>query len=196
MSTKAAVHVTATTRLPTRHGLFRFESFRFAGEMQPHLALSMGLPTHGIPLVRLHSECLSGDVFGSVKCDCGDQLQDAMRLIGQAGSGVLIYLRQEGRGIGIEQKIRAYKLQEAGLDTVDANLAMGLPVDSRTYDAATAYLERIDVRRCVLLTNNPQKVDAVQANGTDVKRRPLHSSDHHACRGYLATKRARMGHDC
>jgi len=156
----------------------------------------MGLESEKVPLVRLHSECMSGDVFGSVRCDCGDQLQDAMNRISHTGCGVVIYLRQEGRGIGIEKKIEAYALQESGLDTIDANLALGLPVDGRCYDPALAYLSYLGIQDCVLLTNNPDKVAALHDYGIDTRREPLNSSDHAACRSYLETKRMRMGHDC
>lgn len=188
--------VTGTTNLPTRYGLFQFESFRLKESGEPHLALTMGLDRNETPIVRLHSECISGDVFGSVKCDCGDQLNDALRRVAETGCGSIIYLRQEGRGIGIEQKIRAYALQESGLDTVDANLALGLPIDRRCYAPAIAYLNYLDIHRCVLLTNNPEKVAALREQGIEVVREPLRSSDHEACRDYLATKRARMNHDC
>ena len=110
--------------------------------MEPQLELSLGLDRKAVPLVRIHSECLTGDVFGSLKCDCGKQLQDAMRQIEQAQCCLVIYLRQEGRGIGIEMKLQAYALQEHGLDTVNANLALGLPVDCRTYESAVSYLQR------------------------------------------------------
>ena len=196
MSSTRKFRLTAATNLPTRYGLFRFESFRSGNADQPHLALSMGMESANVPLVRLHSECMSGDVFGSVKCDCGEQLRDAMERISHAGCGVLIYLRQEGRGIGIEKKIEAYTLQESGLDTIDANLALGLPVDARCYDPAVAYLSHLGLQGCVLLTNNPDKVAALHDNGIDVRREPLKSSDHAACRNYLETKRVRMGHDC
>ena len=188
--------ITAATDLPTRYGVFKFESFRFESIDPPHLALSMNLASQKTPLVRVHSECMSGDVFGSVKCDCGDQLQDAMDRISQIGCGLVLYLRQEGRGIGIEKKIQAYALQEAGLDTVDANLALGLPVDARSYDPAIAYLRYAGIRRCLLLTNNPEKVAALCDDGIDTQREPLLSSDHDACRDYLETKRLRMGHEC
>jgi GTP cyclohydrolase II len=193
---ETTAEVTGTTRLPTRFGTFRFESFRCEAGGEPHLALSMGLHENAVPVVRVHSECISGDVFGSVKCDCGDQLRDAMRRIGEVRCGVILYLRQEGRGIGIEQKIRAYALQEGGLDTVDANLALGLPVDNRSYAPAVAYLRERGVRRCVLLTNNPEKTAALREQGLQVVREPLQSGGHEACRSYLATKRVRMGHDC
>ena len=196
MSPVYKIQVTAAANLPTRHGLFRFEIFRLEIRAQPHLALHMGLGSGKVPLIRLHSECLSGDVFGSVNCDCGDQLTDAMDRISQAGCGIVIYLRQEGRGIGIEKKIQAYALQESGLDTVDANLALGLPVDGRSYDSAVAYLRHMKIQDCLLLTNNPEKVAALRDNGIDATRESLLSSNHEACRNYLETKRMKMGHDC
>lgn len=198
----AKIHITATTNLPTRFGNFKLESFRFAESEPAHLALSMGMEdgdrscSNEVTLVRLHSECLTGDAFGSIKCDCGDQLHDAMGRIASAGRGIVIYLRQEGRGIGIENKIQAYALQEGGLDTVDANLALGLPVDARCYDPATAYLDSVRVRQCVLLTNNPEKVTALEAVGIAATRAPLLSSQYAACAPYLATKRERLNHDC
>ncbi len=198
----AKIRITATTNLPTRFGNFKLESYRFAETEPAHLALSFGMRlgkgagSKEIPLVRIHSECLTGDAFGSIKCDCGDQLHDAMGKIASAGRGIVIYLRQEGRGIGIENKIQAYALQEGGLDTVDANLALGLPVDARCYDPATAYLELVAVKQCVLLTNNPEKVTALEAAGIVATRAPLLSSQYAACAPYLTTKRERLNHDC
>ncbi len=190
------LHVTAVAALPTQYGNFQMESFRSGDATEPHLALSMGLDLDTVPVVRIHSECITGDVFGSLRCDCGDQLQDALRKIGQARSGLVIYLRQEGRGIGIEKKLQAYALQERGLDTVDANIALGLPVDSRSYDSAVTFLRYLKIRRCILLTNNPDKVAALRRRNIAVTRLPLMSGDHYACRDYLATKRVRLGHDC
>jgi GTP cyclohydrolase II len=190
------LQVTARATLPTRHGTFQMESFRWDEMTEPHLVLWVGLNLNTVPVVRIHSECITGEVFGSRRCDCGNQLQDAMREIGKAGSGLVIYLRQEGRGIGIENKLRAYALQERGLDTVDANLALGLPIDSRSYASAATYLHYRGIRRCVLLTNNPDKVAALRERRIFVTRTPLISSTNDACRDYLATKRLRLGHDC
>ncbi len=204
------LEITAATNLPTRYGVFRMESFRTpdGGTAEPHLALSMGLDgrlhpgahpaahREVIPLVRIHSECITSEVFGSERCDCGPQLREAMRSIGEAGCGIVIYLRQEGRGIGIENKLQAYALQELGMDTVDSNLALGLPVDPRTYDCAVSYLRHLDIGRCILLTNNPNKETALHEQGIEVTRAPLICEGHAACRDYLATKRRRMGHDC
>lgn len=196
MTKEGELQVTAGATLPTRHGTFRMETFRWGDTTDPHLALSMGLDLSTVPVVRIHSECITGDVFGSFRCDCGSQLQEAMHEIGKAGSGLVIYLRQEGRGIGIENKLRAYALQARGLDTVDANLALGLPIDSRSYEPAVAYLHCLGIRRCVLLTNNPDKMAALHKQHISVTRAPLLSSDHDACRDYLTTKRLRLGHFC
>jgi GTP cyclohydrolase II len=145
--------------------------------------------------VRLHSECLTGDVFGSLKCDCGPQLKDALRIIGEAGGGILLYLRQEGRGIGIANKIRAYALQDRGLDTVDANRRLGFADDERDYADAAAMLKALGADRVRLLTNNPTKAAGLEAAGVTVVERVAHHmpvNPHNA--DYLATKRDRSGH--
>jgi GTP cyclohydrolase II len=188
--------VTAGARMPTRHGEFLMESFRWGAGPMPHLVLSLGLDGDHIPLVRVHSECATSEVFGSLRCDCGPQLDESLRRIHAAGCGMLVYLRQEGRGIGIENKLKAYALQDQGLDTVDANVALGLPIDARSYAPAVAYLRFRQVRRCVLLTNNPDKVRSLEAHGLKVTRAPLRSAGHEACQGYLQAKRQRLGHDC
>ena len=187
--------VTAAARMPTRHGNFLMESFRYV-EALPHLVLSTGLDQGRVPLVRVHSECATSEIFGSLRCDCAAQLDESLRRIHDAGSGMLIYLRQEGRGIGIENKLKAYALQDQGLDTVDANVALGLPIDGRSYEPVVAYLLNRKVRHCVLLTNNPDKVRSLESNGIKVTRAPLRSGGHAACRGYLETKRLRLGQDC
>lgn len=145
--------------------------------------------------MRLHSECLTGDVFGSARCDCGEQLDYSMRLLQQEGRGVLLYLRQEGRGIGLSNKIRAYALQEQGLDTVDANRALGLPDDMRDYRDAADMLHDLHVQRVRLLTNNPAKIDGLARYGIDViERVPLHIAPNAVNERYLRTKQERMGH--
>ncbi len=217
MAKDPALSVTAGARLPTRHGVFLMEAFRVRDRDRevaptgwppdrdrevaptrkdpPHLALSVGLGSGALPLVRVHSECVTGEVFGSVRCDCGEQLDESLRRIHEAGCGVLVYLRQEGRGIGIENKLSAYALQDQGLDTVDANVALGLPVDARSYRPAALYLHHRGVHRCVLLTNNPDKVRSLRGHGIDVSRAPLRSAWHETCRAYLETKRLRLGQD-
>lgn len=169
--------------------------FRSAGDGQEHLALLVGAFGGQPPLVRLHSECVTGDVFGSLKCDCGPQLNEALRLIGAAGGGILLYLRQEGRGIGIANKIRAYALQDRGLDTVDANRRLGFADDERGYGDAAAMLRALGADRVRLLTNNPAKVSGLAAAGIEVVERVAHhmpANPHNA--DYLATKRNKSGH--
>ncbi len=170
-------------------------AFRAADDAQDHVALVVGAFGGEPPLVRLHSECLTGDVFGSLKCDCGPQLREALRIIGAAGGGVLVYLRQEGRGIGLANKLRAYALQDRGLDTVDANLRLGFADDERDYAHAAAVLRALGIDRVRLLTNNPNKVAGLEAAGIGVAERVAHgmpANPHNA--DYLATKRTKSGH--
>ena len=185
--------VVASTVLPTRRGQFTAMVIGHGGN--EHLLLVRGDVSAGRPLVRLHSECLTGDVFGSLRCDCGDQLDCSLAAIDASGAGVLVYLRgHEGRGIGLGAKLRAYALQQRGLDTIEANLALGLPVDDRDYGAAAAALRLLRVRAMVLLTNNPDKVEALRTEGFDctVRAMPARDSGHNA--RYLATKANHMGH--
>jgi GTP cyclohydrolase II len=170
-------------------------AFRGLDDGQDHVALLVGAFGGKPPLVRLHSECLTGDVFGSLKCDCGPQLKEALRLIGDAGGGVLLYLRQEGRGIGLANKLRAYALQDRGLDTVDANLRLGFADDERDYAHAAAILRALGLEEVRLLTNNPNKVAALEAEGIKVAERVAHhmlANPHNA--DYLAVKREKSGH--
>jgi GTP cyclohydrolase II len=161
-----------------------------------HAALTVGEVETGDPvLVRLHSECLTGDVFGSARCDCGEQLEHSLELLQRQGRGVLLYMRQEGRGIGLANKIRAYTLQDGGLDTVDANRALGLPDDMRDYADAAAMLNELGVQRVVLLTNNPAKVAGLAYYGIEVvERQPLLVTPNPKNVEYLRTKHERMGH--
>ena len=170
-------------------------AFRDAGTGEEHVALLVGAFGGRPPLVRLHSECLTGDVFGSLKCDCGPQLREALRLIGAAGGGVLLYLRQEGRGIGLANKLRAYALQDRGLDTIEANLRLGFADDERDYGVAAAMLRALGVEEVRLLTNNPAKVAGLGAAGIRVAERVAHHmpvNPHNA--DYVATKKAKSGH--
>jgi GTP cyclohydrolase II len=170
-------------------------AFRGSDDGQDHVALLVGAFGGKPPLVRLHSECLTGDVFGSLKCDCGPQLKEALRLIGEEGGGVLIYLRQEGRGIGLANKLRAYALQDRGLDTVDSNLRLGFADDERNYAHAAAILRELGIDEVRLLTNNPNKVAALEAEGIRVAERVAHhmpANPHNA--DYLAVKRGKSGH--
>jgi GTP cyclohydrolase II len=170
-------------------------AFRSEEDGAEHVALLIGAFGGKPPLVRLHSECLTGDVFGSLKCDCGPQLRQALRLIEEAGGGVLLYLRQEGRGIGLANKLRAYALQDRGLDTVDANLRLGFADDERGYGDAAAMLGELGIGEVRLLTNNPAKVDGLAAAGIEVVERVPHhmpTNPHNA--DYVATKQSKSGH--
>ncbi len=191
----------AETRLPTAHGDFTAYGYRITIDGSEHMALVYGdvgaLAGDGPVLTRVHSECLTGDVLGSRRCDCGPQLDEALERIVEQGSGVLVYLRgHEGRGIGLLAKLQAYQLQDGGRDTVDANLDLGLPADARHYGTATQILHDLGVRSVRLLTNNPAKTISLEEYGIPVLERvPLtpHPNDHNL--GYLLTKRDRMGHD-
>ena len=188
------VQVRARAALPTRHGNFDLTCFTVGPSPTEHLAMVLG-SLAGTPLVRVHSECLTGDVLGSLRCDCGEQLETSLALIGREGAGVVVYLRgQEGRGIGLSAKLRAYALQEKGLDTVQANLALGLPVDARDYGPAAAFLTHEGVTEVRLLTNNPDKVAALTAAGVGcatVVPMPATVGPH--SRRYLLTKSQSMG---
>ena len=185
------------TSLPTEHGVFRVRAYRDRSTGADHVAIISGDPSldpEGA-IVRVHSECLTGEAFGSLKCECGPQLDAALEAIEEVG-GVVVYLRgHEGRGIGLINKLRAYRLQEDGLDTLDANLALGLPIDARDYGAATAILADLGIERVRLLTNNPEKVRQLEARGIRVSERlPLVVGVGAGNAGYLDTKRRRMGH--
>ncbi|HYQ84205.1 MAG TPA: GTP cyclohydrolase II [Rubrobacter sp.] len=185
----------ARANLPTRYGTFEMFVYN-TPEHQEHVALTLGAIDDGRPvLVRAHSECLTGDVFGSSRCDCGEQLAESLRFLQEQGRGVLLYLRQEGRGIGLTRKVSAYALQEQGLDTVEANLALGLPEDMRDYRVAAEMLLDLGVRRVCLLTNNPAKIEGIERYGVEVVVRiPLGISPNPSNLEYLQTKREKMGH--
>ena len=180
--------------LPTRWGDFRISVFRFEGTEV--VALVRGEVDGVEPvLVRLHSECLTGDVLGSLRCDCGEQLRSALAMIGAAERGVLLYLDHEGRGIGLFDKVRAYHLQDGGLDTVDANVELGLPIDARDYWAAAAALQELGVRSVRLITNNPAKILGLEMHDVAViERVPLETIPNEVNTPYLRTKATRMGH--
>src|SRR5207237_1904555 len=186
----------AASALPMRHGVFQAIAYRELATGAEHLALVAGTPRLSpAPLVRLHSECLTGDVLGSLRCDCGQQLAASLELIAESRSGVLLHLPQEGRGIGLANKIRAYALQDQGLDTVDANLALGLPVDRREYASAAAILRKLGLRQVRLLTNNPLKSAALERHGIQVVERvPLAVRPNSVNRRYQRTKADRMCH--
>ncbi len=188
-------NIPADARLPTPYGNYRIRVFHEENGLD-HVALTLGDMEGPDPvLVRVHSECLTGDAFGSLRCDCGPQLESALRQISECGWGALIYLRQEGRGIGLHAKIQAYHLQDQGADTLDANLKLGLPGDARDYEIAAEILHSIGVNRISLLSNNPNKVEQLQDYGIIVEERiPLLAGIGEDNRKYLKTKLERMGH--
>ena len=192
------VHRIAEADLPTKWGRFRVIAYGVKYEAQQPLVLVMGQPADvAAPLVRLHSSCFTGDLLDSLRCDCGDQLHMALDMIGQEGVGVLVYLPQEGRGIGLVEKIRAYELQDKGLDTVEANLALGFKADSRDYGVGLQLLKDLGLRQVRLLTNNPKKTDAFIYGGFDldvVDQVPILPPVHEFNERYLATKREKLGH--
>ncbi|MFJ9690187.1 bifunctional 3,4-dihydroxy-2-butanone-4-phosphate synthase/GTP cyclohydrolase II [Streptomyces bacillaris] len=199
-SAEPTVRREATTRLPTQFGDFTAYGYRSTADGVEHVALVHGDVTENggeDVLVRIHSECLTGDIFQSQRCDCGPQLHASMRRITEEGRGVVVYLRgHEGRGIGLLSKLRAYELQERGVDTLDANLELGLPADARDYAAGAQILQDLGVRSLRLMTNNPEKTDAVLRHGLAVTGRepmPVQAGEHNL--RYLRTKRDRMGHD-
>lgn len=183
-------------QLPTAWGEFTLHGLQDPVSGHEHAALAMGRLDDGEPvLTRVHSECLTGDTLFSLRCDCGPQLAGGLRAIAAEGRGVLLYLRQEGRGIGLVNKIRAYALQQSGADTVEANRMLGLPDDARDYTIAAELLAKLGVRQVRLLTNNPAKVAALEQLGISVHGRvPLHIAPNEHNAGYLQTKQRRMGH--
>lgn len=185
-----------SARLPTRFGTFTLHAFQDDRDGKEHVALSLGNPAEHQPaLTRVHSECLTGDALFSLRCDCGSQLESAMERIARKGNGVILYLRQEGRNIGLSNKIRAYALQDHGADTVEANVRLGFEPDERLYDMCRPMLEHLGVSRIELMTNNPVKLRALEAEGIDVANRlPIITGENSHNAGYLAVKRDKMGH--
>ncbi len=190
------VRLLASCELPTPWAQFRLHGFQEVGGEGEHLALTLGTVSDGAPvLARIHSECLTGDALFSRRCDCGAQLQAALEAIAAQGRGVLLYLRQEGRGIGLLNKIRAYSLQDEGADTVEANHRLGLPADLRDYGVAAEMFAQLGVRALRLMTNNPRKIDALVAGGIEVVERvPLLITPNPHNADYLRTKALRLGH--
>ena len=193
---KAQLEDLVQTRLPTEHGEFVLHFYSNTIDDKEHIALVKGdvANRENVP-VRIHSECFTGDVLGSRRCDCGEQLAMAMQLINEAGFGVLIYLRQEGRGIGLLKKLQAYNLQDAGMDTVDANIHLGHLADEREYNIAALMLENLQIKSIKLMTNNPRKMDDMKKLGINVAGRiPVESVAHNDNVGYLKTKAKKMAH--
>ena len=188
--------VPADAHLPTEHGNFRIRVFHEEETGLDHVALLLGDMGGPDPvLVRVHSECLTGDAFGSLRCDCGPQLQTALRMIQDVGWGCLVYLRQEGRGIGLHAKIQAYNLQDRGVDTLDANLMLGHPADARDYGIASEILDSAGIEKVNLMTNNPDKVEQLSEYGINVvERMAIVAGVGEGNLDYLSTKATRMGH--
>ena len=186
----------AEARLPTEFGEFRIVGYRSLNSAEEFVALARGELRGECPtLVRIHSQCMTGDVFGSVKCDCGRQLRAAMKLIASVGRGAVVYQQQEGRGIGIINKIRAYALQDEGADTIEANELLGLDVDMRRYDQCAEILLDLGLRRVRVMSNNPAKIQTLERMGMEViERVALKVEPHDGFANYLKTKKERMGH--
>ena len=189
-------HRVARADLPTRYGRFTIYGFRGRDARDEAIALVRGnLNGHSTPLVRVHSQCLTGDVLTSQRCDCRAQLELSMKKIARAGSGVLLYLPQEGRGIGLMNKLRAYELQDGGMDTVEANVSLGFAVDAREYDFPAQILKSLGAKKIRLLSNNPDKVKQLESAGIRVVERvPCQPRISQISRAYLQTKKRKMGH--
>jgi 3,4-dihydroxy 2-butanone 4-phosphate synthase/GTP cyclohydrolase II len=196
MHKEKLVRRVAETKLPTEYGEWRCVAYRALTDPDEHVALVYGEVDGGEPtLVRVHSQCVTGDVFGSQRCDCGEQLHMAMKMISEAGRGVIVYMRQEGRGIGLHNKIRAYHLQDGGMDTVEANEALGFPADRRDYGIGMQILVDLGLKHLRLLTNNPTKRAGLEGYGLEVVERvPIMSQPNEHNLRYLETKRKKMGH--
>jgi 3,4-dihydroxy 2-butanone 4-phosphate synthase/GTP cyclohydrolase II len=195
-NTEKLVDRVATAQLPTEYGNFTAHVYSCPSQNREHLALVMGRISPNRPtLVRVHSQCLTGDTLHSIRCDCREQLESAMRKVAEKGEGVILYLSQEGRGIGLTNKIRAYALQDNGLDTVQANERLGLPADMRDYSVGAQILADLGVRKIHLLTNNPHKIRGIERYGLNiVKRIPLETTPHKNNRSYLKVKKDKLGH--
>jgi len=186
----------AEAKLPTPYGEFKVIAYKSQTDPAEHLALVMGdVATDDPLLVRVHSQCLTGDVFNSLRCDCGEQIEKAMKLIADEGRGVVLYMRQEGRGIGIHNKIKAYALQDAGMDTVEANISLGFDPDPRDYGIGAQILADLGLRNLRLMTNNPKKMSGLESFGLKITEQlPLTTKPNRYNRRYLQTKQKKMGH--
>lgn len=198
MSSSPTIRKVADADFPTRWGHFRilgFESGQAGGKMETAVALVLGEYASATPLVRVHSQCLTGDVFGSLRCDCRQQLEMALSMIASAGTGVLVYEQQEGRGIGLMAKLQAYELQDRGLDTVEANEKLGFKADQREFALPAEILKSLGIKQVRLLSNNPDKVAALERAGVHVVERvPCEVEPHSHSENYLKTKKEKLGH--
>ena len=191
------IRLLSETQLPTKEALFHLRHYQEIASGEAYLVLLLGDLTESQeqpPLLRLHSSCTTGDIFGSQRCDCQAQMHAALQAIAEEARGIFLYLPQEGRGIGLAGKLQAYKLQEQGYDTVDANQHLGYPVDARNYTTAVAILQEMQIKHARLMTNNPEKIEALQAHGIRTERVPLEIPPTASNFAYLRTKRERMGH--
>ena len=190
------IELSSEAKLPTEYGDFTIKGFVDKATGEHHIALTKGEFDGNTPvLLRVHSECMTGDAFGSLKCDCGSQLRTALRRISENGSGALVYMRQEGRGIGLINKIKAYSLQDRGMDTVEANLALGFPEDMRNYNAAAQIIKNLGIHKIKLMTNNPDKISSLEKNGLEITERvPLVVAYGHEADFYMQTKKEKMHH--
>lgn len=180
--------------LPTKHGDFEMLAYESPFKEFPHVVLFSKTKQEEVPIVRVHSECMTGDVFSSSRCDCGEQLDYSLEYVSEHG-GMVIYLRQEGRGIGLVNKMKAYNLQDEGLNTIEANLKLGFHQDERKFDIAKVILEDLDIKKIKLLTNNPEKIKQLEEAGIEiVERIPIEIKAHDKNKDYLKTKRDDMGH--
>ena len=196
MKTKKKTHAvkTATAKLPTMYGEFIVTTY-VSPDGREHMALCMGNVDEKAIMTRIHSQCLTGDTFSSVRCDCGEQLHQSLKKISKEKRGIVLYLNQEGRSIGLSNKIKAYSLQDNGLDTVEANHALGFPTDARDYGIAADILRDFGIKSIILLTNNPDKIDQLTQHGIHVRKRlPLETKPNNSNKSYLITKKQKMQH--
>lgn len=195
MANSEIIQRSQSAKLPSRFGMFNITVFRDCHNLE-HAVIYKGDIANGEPvLARIHSECLTGDTLGSLRCDCGFQLEAALRKINEAGRGALLYMRQEGRGIGLFNKIAAYNLQDQGLDTVEANLKLGFPADGRSYSVCAEMMRAMGFDQVILMTNNPAKIDDIAKHGIKVvSREPLEYGENQYNEAYLRTKEQKMGH--
>ncbi len=194
MNADTSIVRSASSKLPTSYGTFEISIYRSVLDGKEHVALRMGDASESPVLTRIHSQCVTGDTLFSLRCDCGEQLRKSMELISKKGAGVILYLAQEGRGIGLSDKIRAYALQEQGLDTVEANEALGKPVDARDYEIAADILKDLGIANITLLTNNPDKRKQLASHGIGVAELQLTIVPNKHNRAYLETKRSKLDH--